>query len=200
MPIMRTAATPEKQEYQSEKEPGEPRPLAVRPLPIPINNLRTLLRNLSEGFDLLLDSYRVNTRYENVRRSDVRVFFLAMREQRTISEIARIIGISRQAVQKSVQRLMALDVLGMQEMPGNKRDKLVVFTDRGKLASKNAIDMIGRLEQEVEAVIGAHDMEKLREILTKLDDAFAPVSMKLKQQEKAGHGRRTGSPGEQSLK
>jgi DNA-binding MarR family transcriptional regulator len=169
------------------------RPPAESPSPIPINNLRTLLRNLSEGFDLLLDSYRVNTRYENVRRSDVRVFFLAMREPRTISELARIIGISRQAVQKSVQRLVALDVLGMEDMPGNKRDKLVVFTDRGKLASKNAIDMIGRLEQEVEAVIGASDMEKLRDILTRLDGAFAPLSLRLKQQEKPSRPKRNGT-------
>jgi DNA-binding MarR family transcriptional regulator len=160
---------------------------------IPVNNFRTLLRNLSEGFDLRLDSYRVGTRYENVRRSDVRVFFLAMRETRTISDLARIIGISRQAVQKSVQRLVALNVLGLQDMPGNKRDKLVVFTDRGKLASKNAVDMIGRLEEEVESVIGSDDMDRLRDILTRLDSAFAPESLRLKQKEKTP--RSTRSPG-----
>jgi DNA-binding MarR family transcriptional regulator len=167
---------------------------------IPVNNLRTLLRNLSEGFDLRLDSYRVGTRYENVRRSDVRVFFLAMREQRTISEIARIIGISRQAVQKSVQRLMALGVLGMQDMPDNKRDKLVVFTDRGKLASKSAVEMIEKLEREVEATIGHDDLERLRDILTRLDGAFAPESLRLKQKEKSSRPRRNGAATSNGLK
>jgi DNA-binding MarR family transcriptional regulator len=145
---------------------------------IPLNNLRTLLQNVSDGFDARLAGLRRGTRYESVRQSDIRVGFLAFRKPQTMAELARTLKISRQAVQMSVQRLRQLGVVELQAIPGNGRDKLVVMTDRGQLARQTAAEQLRIVEQECAAVIGADGVEKLRKYLSALETVMAPKGLR----------------------
>lgn len=145
---------------------------------IPVNNLRTLLQNVSEGFDTRLEVLRRGTRYESVRRSDIRVGFLAFRRPQTMAELARTLKISRQAVQMSVRRLTSLGVVELQPVPGNGRDKLVVVTDRGQMARQAVKEQLQIVESECAAVIGADGVEKLRLYLTALESVMAPKGLR----------------------
>lgn len=140
---------------------------------VPVDNIRSLLQVVSDGLDMRLQSYRKGTRYEAVRPSDVRVFVLALRQPRSMAELARILSISRQAVQKSVHRLEALGILALQPMPGNLRDKQVVITDRGNSARSTAQDQVRQLEDACAAVIGVDGLQTLRELLLALETVFA---------------------------
>jgi DNA-binding MarR family transcriptional regulator len=140
---------------------------------VPVDNIRSLLHFVIQCLDDRLQVYRKGTRYESVRPSDVRVFVSALRQPRRITDLAKALKISRQAVQMSVKRLADLKVVELQPVPGNQRDKLIVITDRGMSARRTAEDQITRLENEVSDIIGKDDLESLRILLAKLCDAFA---------------------------
>jgi DNA-binding MarR family transcriptional regulator len=140
---------------------------------IPQNNIRSLLQVISQMLDDFLAQYRQGTRFESVRASDVRVFVAAYRQLRTVPEISTHLGISRQAVHKSIQRLTALKVLELQPDPQQSRRKLVVITDRGHAARVAARDQILRFEAEIAEIIGHEALESMRDSLVKLENAWA---------------------------
>lgn len=135
---------------------------------IPFNNIRGLLQDFTAQLDGLITAYRKGTRYEKVRRSDVRVFISASRRPQTVAGIARELEVSRQAVHSSVKRLALLKVLELAPQPGNGRDKIVSITDRGKQARVHALEQIERLESECAAVIGRQGLETFRALLLAL--------------------------------
>jgi DNA-binding MarR family transcriptional regulator len=139
---------------------------------IPVDNIRTLLHYLVDGIDLKMASYRKGTRYERVRNSDVKVFILAQRGPKSISELAKVLGISRQAVHMSVRRLLALDVITLASTPGNAKEKTVLLTPRGEQAQTVAGQQVRDLEAECVEAIGATAFEDLRGQLVKLVQHF----------------------------
>lgn len=132
---------------------------------VPIDNIRTLLYYLGLAIDERMSQYRRGTPYENVRPSDVRVFVRALRSTYTISEIARELQITRQAAQSSVQRLIKLQVIALKTLPNNRRDKVVIITPKGQLASRTATLQVGKLENEFAEMIGREKLEELRSSL-----------------------------------
>ena len=136
--------------------------------PIPFDNIRGMLQDLTAHLDHQLTHYRQGTRYENVRKSDVRVFTLASRKSRTMSHMARDLDVSRQAVHSSVKRLIDLKVVELIAQPGNSRDKLVAVTERGFHARQIAVEQIQRLEKELQLVLGAEKLGQFRSLLQEL--------------------------------
>jgi DNA-binding MarR family transcriptional regulator len=134
----------------------------------PQTNIRTLLYFLSEMVDQKLAERRKGTPYERVRPSDIRVFVTAAREPKSISDIARGLGISRQSAQASISRLVKLGVVELETRPINKREKRVLITPRGVLAGKTARQQIDTIESEMAATIGTENLETMRSHLIKL--------------------------------
>ncbi len=124
------------------------------------------IRNLTAEFLAALDdrytAMRKGTRYENVRQFDGRVFVAATREGLTESEIARAFQVTRQAVHASVERLIALKLLERQAIPGNRRDKHIVLTERGQHAKQTAGQQIAEIEAECAAIIGQENFKTFR--------------------------------------
>jgi DNA-binding MarR family transcriptional regulator len=151
----------------------------------PDHNIRSLLERVAHGLDLRLEAYRKGTRYEGVRPSDVKVFVLAMLKPRTTADIARLANVSRQAIHSSIGRLADLGIVNLQFEGGNHRDKIVVVTERGKTARDVAIAQSGQLEEECAAIIGAHGLEQLRDLLAALNNGIgrdAPIHADIMQQ------------------
>jgi DNA-binding MarR family transcriptional regulator len=132
------------------------------------NNIRTLIHFLGEKIDANLAQRRSGTAYAGVRPSDVRTFVMAARATKSISEIARQLGISRQSAQASVHRLIKLGVLNLASEPENRRQKQVVLTARGQMANKTAAEQILAEEEAMAADIGRENLEQLRTWLEKL--------------------------------
>jgi DNA-binding MarR family transcriptional regulator len=131
-------------------------------------NLRTLIYFMGLIIDHKLVEHRRGTAYAKVRPSDIRVFVTAARESKTIAKIARELHITRQSVQKSVQRLVDLGVLAPEAIEGNNRDKNIVLTQRGILARGTAGNQIGLVEGEFAKIIGTEGVENLRQMLMKI--------------------------------
>jgi DNA-binding MarR family transcriptional regulator len=150
----------------------------VDDLPAVQDNIRTMLYQLGMALDERLSHFRYGTIYESVRPSDVRVFVRAMRSKQTISEIARGLGISRQAAQVAVHRLQKIQVLDLDAVPGNKRDKLVVITARGQHAAQTARQQIKRFEAEFADVIGEKGLATFRKNLSAILESTRTLNAK----------------------
>ncbi len=128
----------------------------------PYDNIRNLFYKLAPVLDQRSVKYRKGTRYEHVWQSDARVFVQATRRKMSLSEIARELKITRQAVQASIKRLRKLDVVNLEAIPGNRRDKCVVITQRGVSAQATAVRQIAMMEEEIARDIAPMDLETFR--------------------------------------
>ena len=129
------------------------------------DNIKGLVQDVVEMLDERMAKLREGTPLEGVRPSDAKTFMLAARHPRTISDIAKAMNVSRQAVHKSVQRLQDRGAVSLHPAPDSRRDKIVVITQTGHDARKLVANNIAIIEQEIENRIGKVRLENLREIL-----------------------------------
>ncbi len=129
------------------------------------DNIRTLVYLFGQELDNRISALRRGTPYENVRASDIRVFVQAAAGSGSISGIARRLGISRQAVHMSAQRLKELGVLEMMATQSSRRDMSLALTEQGRSAMRLAGEQIRNLEAEISDVLGRDGLETLRKTL-----------------------------------
>ena len=134
------------------------------------DNIRSLIYLLGSEMDQRIALFRRGTPYEHVRPSDIRVFVYASADSSSISEVARLLGISRQTVHMSAQRLRDLGVVDLAPAQPDRRDVLMKLTAMGEAARQTADTQIGRLENEIADVIGPDGLHTLRRTLQVLID------------------------------
>jgi DNA-binding MarR family transcriptional regulator len=76
--------------------------------------------------------------------------------QRTVSQIAREMGLTRQSVQRTADRLEADGLVRYAENPANRRAGFVTLTPRGK----SILDWILRKEKKWSEEIGARSARR----------------------------------------
>ena len=84
----------------------------------------------------------------------------------SISEISRLIGISRQGTQKTINNLLAEGYVDTAPKAGNSRDKPIVLTSRGIQVCSSMLEIKQNIEAEIAAKIGRDQVEMLRKLLT----------------------------------
>jgi DNA-binding MarR family transcriptional regulator len=126
------------------------------------DNIRSLLHYLTIEMDEQMASARQGTAFGQVRPADAKIAIIASRKKRTLSELARLMGVSRQAIHLAVQRLIKMQILALEPVPQDKREKFVVITPHGHDAIALAEKQIRNMEVELAEVIGAEGVETLR--------------------------------------
>ncbi|MBO6936513.1 MAG: MarR family transcriptional regulator [Deltaproteobacteria bacterium] len=86
------------------------------------------------------------------------------------SELAKKLGISKQAVGQLVGELEAMGVVERQPDPDDGRAKRVVFTEQGLQGILEGLAHLRRVEAELAEAIGEDTMASLREALLVLHD------------------------------
>jgi DNA-binding MarR family transcriptional regulator len=86
------------------------------------------------------------------------------------SELARKLGVSKQAVGQLVGELEAMGVVERQPDPDDGRAKRVVFTERGLRSILDGLAHLRRVEAELAEAIGEDTMASLRAALLSLHD------------------------------
>ena len=99
--------------------------------------------------------------------AEIKLFASLRGRQRSISDLARVIGISRQAVHNTVHKLIDKGLVELIPAPDNDRDKLVAVTQLGQETRKVAAKNLRQIEAEFESRIGKRKLEQLRAILLK---------------------------------
>ncbi len=93
-----------------------------------------------------------------------------------ISELARRVGVSRQAVHQTLGELADLGLLEVVADPTHGRAKLARLTDRGRKIDRDALKVIARLERDLARRIGKRNLASLHRALEA--DWGAPVGVR----------------------
>lgn len=83
----------------------------------------------------------------------------------SISEISRIIHISRQGTHKSIQGLLSRGYVEAAEIEGNLRDKNIVLTLKGTQYNQRMLITKNKIEQKIVNKLGVSNVEHLKAIL-----------------------------------
>lgn len=85
----------------------------------------------------------------------------------TISESARKMDISRQAVHKFSKTLVEKDLIKIEDNEENHKEKLMILTEKGEKLYKDLLEIKLKLENEIQDKIGLDNFIFLKEILQK---------------------------------
>jgi len=94
-----------------------------------------------------------------------RMFGLMGKEPVSLSELARRLVVSRQAVHQMANEAVRHGLVDLVDSPTNKRVRLVQFTPKGEEMFAKGSQTLERIEGALSERIGAQDMETLRRIL-----------------------------------
>jgi DNA-binding MarR family transcriptional regulator len=121
---------------------------------------------ISEKHKVLRD--RVNMASgEKLNKTETHILaMLELHVMLSISEISRLISISRQGTQKTINNLLAGGYVDTAIVEGNSRDKHIVLTPRGAEVCRSMLEIKQDIESEIAARIGKDQMEVLRKLLT----------------------------------
>lgn len=84
----------------------------------------------------------------------------------TPSELARRMGMSRQSMQKNLDRLRQLDLVTLEPHPQDRRSRLVVQTPDGERFSRAAAMALDGFERRLEAALGTDAVNTARAVVT----------------------------------
>lgn len=127
-------------------------------------NLKGLMQDMLEWMEERNAQLREGGEFTGTP-AEAKLFAVLRGRRRTISELARSLGVSRQAVHTTLKRLIHEGVLETVPHPDNQRDKLVQVTAKGQQVRKMAARNIRQIEAEVAQSIGEENMERMRELL-----------------------------------
>lgn len=85
--------------------------------------------------------------------------------QKTVSDIARSAGITRQGAHKYLVALQKKELLDLTFTPANKRDKCPTLTHLGRSCLEYCYSMEDALEKKIINSIGQQNMDALKKIL-----------------------------------
>lgn len=85
----------------------------------------------------------------------------------TISQAASLVGISRQAMQKTVKKLAKNGFLHATFKKGNKRDKFLVLTELGNKCCEENEALKRKLELDLKVQLGENNVENLKMLFQK---------------------------------
>lgn len=79
---------------------------------------------------------------------------LAEREPVSVSALANLLSVSRQAMHKSIKILEGSNYITLEKRPTNRKEKMVVLTDRGEELVQCALMTIAMTEQKMADFLG----------------------------------------------
>jgi DNA-binding MarR family transcriptional regulator len=103
------------------------------------------------------------------RVSDTESYMLALIEKNelTVAQIGRIIGISRQGAHKCAKGLIEREYITIQNQDINSRDKILSLTEKGLRFCRETLILKEKLEADVIKSIGEDNFKILKDCLSK---------------------------------
>ena len=136
-------------------------------------NLKGLLQDVMEQMDARNTELRGDTMFADATPAEARLFAVLRGRERSISELARVLGVTRQAVHHTVHRLIDAEVVELIPAQHSRREKLVRITPTGSKVQAIAAANLRRIEAEMAERVGEAKLSTLRELLIELrDNAF----------------------------
>ena len=132
-----------------------------------MKSLRYLLSQRAAWMEAQLYAGAEAEGYGYVTPAMSRMFGLMGRTPMSLSELARRLIVSRQAVHQMANEAVRHGLVELVDSPTNKRVRLVKFTPAGEAMFACGTRTLERIERELTERLGAEDVEALRRILAK---------------------------------
>ena len=98
--------------------------------------------------------------------SEIRLFNALRGQEKSISELARIMNISRQAVHKTAHKLVDLGFLELISEDGNKKNRIIKITTLGQEIRKQGAEYLMEIERKLCWNLGERNLEFMKTILS----------------------------------
>jgi DNA-binding MarR family transcriptional regulator len=130
-------------------------------------NLRQLLLKRSSWFEDRMLRSAPRFGYGFVTPAMHRLFAHMSRKPVSISELARRLAVSRQAVHQTVAEACRRGILELVHDPTDARVRKVRFTEKGLVMIRSASQSVRSIETDLQRRLGARDFAALRRILAR---------------------------------
>ncbi|MEM7302431.1 MAG: MarR family winged helix-turn-helix transcriptional regulator [Pseudomonadota bacterium] len=118
-----------------------------------------------------MDERQSKTPFAAIRPADQRLFGQLRGRPVPMIALHKQLGITRQAAHNSILRLVEHGVVDIVSSPDNRKNKIVVVTEKGQQLRKLAAQSIQEIEADCAKRIGPERLELLRDILEELSGA-----------------------------
>lgn len=128
-------------------------------------NLKQLLLSRNDWFAQEIMNAVQKSEYAFITPAQSRLLALMGGKAMSLSDLARRLAISRQAVHKTVGELCRRGLLELQDDPIRRNTKLVFYTARGKELNRGGARIIAQIEARLVRKLGQAQVEKLKSVL-----------------------------------
>ncbi len=80
--------------------------------------------------------------------------FLAENDNMSVSTLAAALGVTRQAMHKSINKLAAMNYVTLETRPANKKEKIVAVTGEGERLIELSLKVIRETEEKMAELMG----------------------------------------------
>jgi len=128
-------------------------------------NLRAQLYLRFRWLEKKMLNHLQKSKYSYLTLTQIRVFAFLRDRDITISEMAKLLNISRQAAQKTISQLQDYGLIELIESPANLSAKLIKLTEEGRKLKAWSKRATAKSEKDLASRIGAEKVGILKEIL-----------------------------------
>jgi DNA-binding MarR family transcriptional regulator len=128
-------------------------------------NLKQLLLARSDWFAREIMSGVKRSEYAYITPAQSRLLAHMGGKPTSMSELARRLAISRQAVHKTVAELARRGILEIRDDPDRGNARLVVYTERGRQVNRAGAQIIDRIEERIGERIGRERLAEMKALL-----------------------------------
>jgi len=132
------------------------------------NNILSLLLNAYYQIDNELQVSLENKGWRQFTHSQSMIFLNMAEGRNTTVEIAKYMGVSKQAVSRTINELVELGLILLESDPQDKRVKRLVLSDKGAMITLDATKSIFELEKNLAKKLGEAKTNQLKSLLQTL--------------------------------
>jgi DNA-binding MarR family transcriptional regulator len=130
------------------------------------SNLKQLLLARADWFSRELEQEISRSAYADLRPAESRLLAYMAGKPCHMAELARRLGVSRQAVHKVVAGLVKRGVLELADDPERPNAKLVLYTERGREVNRGGARLIEKIEDRISRAMGDKHLAQLKALLS----------------------------------
>lgn len=127
------------------------------------------------------DLYREEANMARLSKSAFSILFVLSNEKEVYSQskLCEQLNLTRQTINSTVLNLEKQGIINLKAVPDNRKEKLIVLTEKGKQLMKDTIMDFVKAENSVFFQMGDEEVEEFLKLMKRYNDLFRAELMKI---------------------